>query len=265
MLTIALLLIVLALIDTVTRYFSMPFSSQAFFFSVVWGLLTIYFLIIAYRSPRVGFLLSFFGLLVLLRILSENHLYSAIPVFLSFLVLVILFFYIVYCNIKDFAASQQFFYGIPIRLSSVEWHLVFVRMYIGFDLIAHCTEKLFSGPVPYQVDVKAFAALGILNAGFFVKLAGLIELGGAISLGLGFLTRVGAIGTALYLLIATKLGHHFRLGFIWADPGGGWEYPVMWSALILSFAVFGDTGRYSIDGVLQEKYKLPIWLKKLMC
>lgn len=263
-LTLCCLLAVFTLISTIIQYFTTPFSSQAFFFSLVWSLLTIAFLVIAYQSSRVGFLLSFFSLLVLLRILSENHLYGVIPVFLIFLMLVILFFYIVYHNIRHFSASQQFFYGIPVRISLMEWHLIFVRMYIGFDLIAHCAEKLFSGPVPFQADVKAFAALGITHPEFFVTLAGLIELAGAISLGLGFFTRLGAMGTTLYLLLATALGHHFRLGFTWVDPGGGWEYPVMWGVLILSFGLLGDTGKYSIDSVLQEKYKLPRGLKKLM-
>ncbi|MDQ8040179.1 MAG: DoxX family protein, partial [Rickettsiella sp.] len=65
--------------------------------------------------------------------------------------------------------------------------------YIGFDLIAHCAEKLFSGPIPFQPNAKAFAVLGIPNSELFVKLAGLIELRGTISLGLGFFTRIGAI------------------------------------------------------------------------
>ena len=264
MLSISLFLILIALVGTIIHNFANPFSSQAFFFAIVWSFLTSVFLLISYKSARVGFLLSFFSILVLLRVLSESHLQTRLFVWISFFILVILFFCIAYQNIKHFAASQSFPYAIPVRLSAIEWHLVFVRMYVGYDLIAHCTEKLFSGPIPFQVDVNSFSLLGVPHPEFFVILAGLMELAGAISLGLGFLTRVGAIGTTLYLWVATFLGHHFQIGFTWVLPGGGWEYPVMWGMLILSFGILGDAGKYSIDSALQEKYKLPTWIKKLM-
>lgn len=262
--SVCLVFVIVALLGTIIAYFANLFSNQAFFFILLWNFLTIIFLIISYQSARVGILLSFFSLIVLLRILGENHLPTIIVVFISFCILTFLFFWIAYQNIRHFSKSQQFFYGIPVRISAIEWHLVFVRMYVGYDLIAHCAEKLFSGPIPFQADVKSFTAFGVVNPEFFVILAGLMELAGAISLGLGFFTRVGAIGTTLYLFVATLLGHHFKVGFTWVDPGGGWEYPVMWGILILSFGVLGDAGKYSIDCVLQENYKLPMWIKKLM-
>jgi putative oxidoreductase len=264
LLNACLLLVFVALIIIIIHYAISPFSATAFFFAVLFSLLTVIFLLISYKSPRIGYLLSFFSILVVIRILGENRLYSLLPFLLAFFILIVLFFYIVYQNIKHFEVSQRFPYGIPVRLSPMEWHLVFVRMYIGYDLIAHSAEKLFSGLTPFLADVKAFAALGIANPAFFVKFAGFIELVGAITLGLGFFTRIGSIVITLYLLVATILGHHFQLGFIWANPGGGWEYPVMWAVLILSFSVLGDAGKYSIDSALQEKFKLPVWIKKLM-
>jgi putative oxidoreductase len=75
--------------------------------------------------------------------------------------------------------------------------------------------------------------------------------------------RLGAIGAVLYLVIATYLGHHFSLGFIWAGQGGGWEFATMWIILILCFAITG-AHQFSIDQRLEDKFKLPKWVKALM-
>ena len=144
-----------------------------------------------------------------------------------------------------------------------EWQLLFIRMFIGFDLVPHFTEKLFAGPTPRLEDIKAFTALGVHHPAEFVIIAGLIEFAGAFSLGCGFLTRLGAICLFIYLMVASAMGHHFSLGFIWASPGGGWEYPVLWSTLILSFALFGGSG-FSLDHMIRDNTRLPKWVRYLM-
>jgi putative oxidoreductase len=64
-------------------------------------------------------------------------------------------------------------------------------------------------------------------------------------------------------MVATNMGHHFQIGFIWASSGGGWEYPVLWSALIFSFVLGG--GRWlSLDEVISEHMTLPGWVTALM-
>jgi putative oxidoreductase len=85
----------------------------------------------------------------------------------------------------------------------------------------------------------------------------------AIGVGLGFLTRLAAVLTVIYLMVATIMGHHFQIDFIWASSGGGWEYPVLWSALIFSFVLGG--GRWlSLDEVISEHMTLPGWVTALM-
>lgn len=147
--------------------------------------------------------------------------------------------------------------------SKYEWQLFFIRLFIGFDLVPHFTEKLFAGSVIQHSDVAAFAQLHIPNPTLFVLIAGFIEFFGCFSLGCGFLTRLGSIALAIYLLVAAYLGNHFSLGFIWASPGGGWEYPVLWATLILSFSFFGGSG-FSIDHVLYDRFRLPGWIMALM-
>ncbi len=237
------------------------FSARSAFFALSLSLLAIVALIWMYRSSCVPYLMATFSVLSVIRIIGLNGYYFALyPALLALLCLIILFFYIAYQDIKQ----QTIFLGADAyHMSAYEWQLSFIRIYVGFDLIAHCAEKLFDGPIAFQSDVMAFIHLNVIDPTFLVKLAGLCELAGAISLGLGLLTRIGAIGTALYIMIATIIGGHFLKSFIWASPGGGWEYPLMWTVLILSYSVLG-ANKFSIDGVLNKKFTLPTWSKRLM-
>ena len=234
------------------------------FFVVLLSLLGIIALGLMYRYICIPFLLATFSVLSVLRILGLHKCFvPMIPLIISLLCLLILFIYIAYQDVKRQSIILQGGAHDLFEMSAYEWHLSFIRLYVGFDLIAHCTEKLFAGRMPFRADVTAFAQLHVTDPTFFVRLSGLCELAGVISLGLGLLTRVGALGTALYLMIAAFIGHHFFKGFIWALPGGGWEYPVMWSVFILSYIVLG-ADEFSIDGVLDKNFNLPIWLKRLM-
>ncbi len=112
-------------------------------------------------------------------------------------------------------------------------------------------------------DIHAFTQLGVPHPLTMVIIAGCMELGGALSISCGFLTRLGAICFFIYLMTATFLGHHFTNGFIWALPGGGWEFPVLWGILVLSFAIFG-AGEFSLDFVFKDKLNVPAWIKHVM-
>ena len=253
----------ITLLITLIDYFKFHFSLTILYFSLIFDVLIIFSLLLSYRSARVGYLLAVFSVLTEIRILGINQLYAPVlPLSLAFFSLAILFFYIVYHNSVHFEKSQTLAFGLPVRLSPVEWHLTFVRLYLGFDFIAHFAEK-FPGFPSFQADVQAFTKLGIGYPAFFVMIAALFELFGAVSIGFGCLARLGAVCMALYLLVATYLGNHFHVGFIWGIPGGGWEYPLMWMLLILSFSILG-AGKYSLDSLLQEKFKLPVYLEKII-
>lgn len=144
-----------------------------------------------------------------------------------------------------------------------DWHLAFLRIYVGLDFVPHFTEKLFAGSGPHMEDVEAFRQLGTADPNALVWLAGLCELGAAIGIALGLLCRLAAIGSALYLAIATIAGNHFAMGFIWASPGGGWEYPLLWFVVVLSF-VYAGAGRFSLDAELARGLALPKWVHALM-
>jgi putative oxidoreductase len=47
------------------------------------------------------------------------------------------------------------------------------------------------------------------------------------------------------------LGGHFRIGYVWALPEGGYEFGVFWAVMIAVFAVLGG-GRDSVDRELWQ-------------
>lgn len=262
-------LVAIAIIGMLLSLIILAFSMHGLptnpaFFTVILGLSAIIALWMMYRYICIPFLWATFSVLSVIRILGLHKCFiPIIPAVISLLCLVILFLYIAYHDVKKRPIILKNVPQAMFTMSAYEWHLSFIRLYVGFDLVAHCAEKLFAGRIPFRADVSAFAGLNVVDPTFFVRLSGLCELAGVISLGLGLLTRVGAIGTSLYLIIATIIGHHFLKGFIWALPGGGWEYPVMWSVFILSYIVLG-ADEFSIDGVLDRNFNLPVWLKRLM-
>jgi putative oxidoreductase len=203
-----------------------------------------------------AFLASLMCMLVGWRIAALNGIAAvSYPLIVTFVVYLGMFAHIAWLSMKHRDPA--------LRLDRTHWHETLIRIYIGFDLVPHFTEKLFAGPAPRAEDIKSFVELGVPSPEFFVLLAGFCELGIAIGIGLGILTRLAACCSALYFLIATLLGHHFFLGFIWASPGGGWEYPLMMIVLLISFALDG-AGPFSLDGLILQRVSPPRWLRRLM-
>jgi putative oxidoreductase len=200
------------------------------------------------KSEIVGFLLSSFCIITSWRLSYLDDIYYANKILLLvFIIAVVQFFLLVRDDLK---LAKQY-----------EIHSAFVRIFLGYDLIPHFSEKLFAGPNIRSTDVLAFTHLGIENPYSTVFVAGLIEFAASIAFSCGFLTRLSSICIFIYLMLASYLGHHFDLGFIWANPGGGWEYPVLWSCITLSFA-FMHPNTYSVDDLLLKNKNLPQWLRK---
>ena len=210
------------------------------------------------RQVSVLFMFTLFtGLTALTIALKTNQTIPQISIGILLAIKLIIYSYIA---IKDIQDNTQNHKKIEKKL---DWHVLTVRVMIGCTFIPHFCEKLFTGGTFRQEDVLSFTEMGIPMPFLRVILAGLCEFFGSIAITCGFLTRLSAICTALYLIVATYLGGHFSTGFIWVTEGGGWEYPVLWFSLILCFAVFGP-GYFSIDQHINAKYKLPKLTKQLM-
>lgn len=257
-LTLLALFAVLALAIYPTIGMDHQIPRIAYIFMVSWLLLAIVFCLISYKEFVTGFLISLFSALVSWRIVAiyNDNGTIIIPFVVAFISYLGNFIYCARMNLKF---PEHYLH----KISLASWQLIFIRLYIGLDFIPHFTEKLFAGPLPHMNDVHAFMSLGVPNPDMFVWLAGLCELGAAVAFALGFFMRIGACGAVLYLLIATYLGNHFSLGFIWAGPGGGWEFATMWAALIFSFA-FTGSHEFSLDQRLEETFKLPAFIKKVL-
>ncbi len=223
---------------------SLPF--WPIFYMTASLVLAILFNFVLYKNMVAGFLLTVFFTLISSRIAALHQLYLLSTILFASVIVMLVFYrcYAAFCIEKG-------------DLSLSDSVLIFLRLYVGFNFIPHFTEKLLAGNTARLADIQAFTHLGIPHPEMFVILSGFCELGAAIAIGLGLLTRLGAILTAIYLLIATYLGHHFSLGFIWASTGGGWEYPVFWTVLVLIFAVTG-ANQFSLDSLRQIQPTSPI-------
>lgn len=257
---VALAIMVATLLAMAASYVSGAYASLppvAVAFMVLWLVLAILAFAVL---PRVSFVLAYLvSLLCMLVSWRIAGLHGVDLVIYSLLVA-----FLIYLAMFGLIAWRSVHHEDPkLKLDRTDWHETLIRIYIGFDLVPHFTEKLFAGPGPRNEDIKSFIELGVPAPEFFVTLAGFCELGIAIGIGLGLLTRLAAVCSALYFMIATILGHHFFLGFIWASPGGGWEYPVLMIVLLISFLLDG-AGPFSIDNVILRRLTPPTWVRRLM-
>ncbi|MBV53001.1 MAG: hypothetical protein CL816_02925 [Coxiellaceae bacterium] len=255
------------LLDT-KLFFSNP---QLFCFTILSSIITLASLFISPRLLKTrnpssyfiaSYLISMFCLIISLRLSSlSNAYFSETFWFVAFSLNVIRFFSVCLNDIWQVNDDHEDFL---VSNNVIEWQLLVIRLAIGLDLIPHFCEKLFAGESFRFALTQNFEQLGLgHNALLFVILSGFIELFGAFSISCGFLTRLGSICLFIYIIVAAFLGHHFALGFMWVNRGGGWEFPVLWSILILSFSLFGACG-FSLDFILNKHLKLPSWVRWLL-
>lgn len=127
-----------------------------------------------------------------------------------------------------------------------------LRVAAGAFLVPHGAQKLFGwfGGYGLEATGQFFQTQLGFSQGYLVALgSGSIEFFGGIALAVGLLTRFSALAIAVLLVVASTV--HTGAGFFWTD--GGWEYPVLWATVALSFVTKGG-GRYSIDNMLGLRF-----------
>src|SRR5712671_5083519 len=137
--------------------------------------------------------------------------------------------------------------------------LTFIRVYVGLMFVPHFGSHILGGPDQFKIYTLYFASLGMPMPALQVALAGSIELISAIGLTLGLFMRPVALLASVYLLMSMLLGGHFKIGYVWALPDGGYEFGVFWAAIIAVFAVLGG-GRDSADWKLWRS----AWARRLL-
>ena len=145
---------------------------------------------------------------------------------------------------RSIAASP----GVVVFTSS-DWLVAVLRVYVALMFVSHFTGHVLAGPIPFAAFVDYFGHVGMPFPPASVVLAGLIEIAVCTGLAFGFLTRPLAALGAFYLLFAVGIGGHFAIGYSWALPGLGWEFPALWAFAIAIFGIFG-AGPISLDAKL---------------
>ncbi len=129
--------------------------------------------------------------------------------------------------------------------------LTFIRIYVGLMLVPHFGSHILGGPFQFKIYTLYFASLGIPMPAAQVALAGSVELICAVGLTLGLFTRPVALLGSVYLLMSMLLGGHFKIGYVWALPEGGYEFGLFWAVMIAVFVVVGG-GPLSVDNTLRQ-------------
>jgi putative oxidoreductase len=124
--------------------------------------------------------------------------------------------------------------------------LMFIRIYVGLMFVPHFGSHVLGGPDQFRIYALYFASLGLHMPAAQVALAGSVEIICAVGLTLGLLTRPVAVLGSVYLLLSMLWGGHFRIGYVWALPEGGYEFGLFWALMIAVFAVVGG-GPHSVD------------------
>lgn len=126
-----------------------------------------------------------------------------------------------------------------------------LRIATGLFLMPHGAQKLFGWFGGYGLDATGqfFTEQLGFSYGYLAALsAGSVEFFGGFALALGLLTRLSAFAVSILLLVAIPV--HLSNGFFWTS--GGYEYPLLWLIIALSFVVKGGTS-YSIDKMIAAK------------
>ena len=130
---------------------------------------------------------------------------------------------------------------------TIGWTMV--RVATGAMLMPHGAQKLFGwfGGHGLAGTGQFFEqSLGLAPGLLFAALAGSTEFFGGLLLVLGLLTRLSA-AVVVALMAYAAFVVHLGNGFFWTS--GGFEYPLLWGILALTYVVRGG-GRFSVDAVI---------------
>lgn len=131
---------------------------------------------------------------------------------------------------------------------TVSWGLLILRLVVGSTMAAHGAQKAFGwfGGSGLAKTLANMQRQGFQPSWFWAGLMLIGELGGGLSLALGFLTPLGAAGVVGAMLMAI-FKVHWPHGF-W-NTNHGIEFPLSLLAPAIAIGLIGP-GSYSIDGFL---------------
>lgn len=121
-----------------------------------------------------------------------------------------------------------------------------LRVTTGTLFLAHGLIKLFVFTIPGTVGF--FESLGL--PAIFAYLTILGELAGGTALILGVATRL--VSLAVMPILLGAVWAHSGAGFLFSNPGGGWEFPLFWAVTQGALVLLGS-GAYALKLPVVEK------------
>ena len=134
---------------------------------------------------------------------------------------------------SDATIAHQTF-ATPLRIAKADLAALLLRVSMGALFLAHAGLKIFiftpSGTAGYfaSLGLPALLAYAVIFA----------ELFGGIALLLGLWTRWVSLALLPILLGAIYVPHGAK-GFLFSNPGGGWEFPAFWAVALVVQALLG--------------------------
>lgn len=125
------------------------------------------------------------------------------------------------------------------NLDTTPYAALTLRVASGSLFVAHGLMKVFVFTIPGTVGF--FESLGLPAIVAYLTI--LAEVGGGVALIAGFKTRLMSLALVPILLGAVVV--HSGNGWVFANTGGGWEYPAFWAIAQTVQAMLGD-GAYAL-------------------
>jgi putative oxidoreductase len=127
-----------------------------------------------------------------------------------------------------------------IAIETAPYAILGLRVTLGLLFLAHGWLKVFTFTLPGTA--KFFMSVGL--PGFMAAPVTLMEIVGALMLIAGIYPRWTALGLFPIALVAT-LKVHGGNGWLFTNPGGGWEFPALLAIACLVQFLLGD-GAYAL-------------------
>ena len=122
-----------------------------------------------------------------------------------------------------------------IKTATAPYAALLLRLSMGIMFLAHVYLKFFVFTLPGFVGY--FDSLGLPAIVAYGIVA--LELLGGIALILGIYPSLVALPLAVEML-GTIVFVHGANGWLFTNPGGGWEYPAFWAAGLIALFLLGD-------------------------
>jgi putative oxidoreductase len=154
---------------------------------------------------------------------------------------------------KQLSATRDTPYARDIALLAARIALAWLFIYHG----AATLFGWFGGGGLHSATVFFATIAHLRPGGFFAAMAGIVELAGAVAVGLGVFGRIGAaglVGTMAMAMATVTFSNGIasnasNISGV-SGYGGGYELNIALAVLALVVAIMG-TGRYSLDVVLR--------------